>query len=94
MEVGNTWKQAELIHCPYDNTLSQFTEKVHNIAFKYDEDINRQRSLRPSSVTVYTAEILMHVFEEQIEVRECLLSFGAESVVFQIAIQKLKDQDI
>jgi len=25
---------------------------------------------------------------------ECLLSFGAESVVFQVAIQKLKDQDI
>jgi hypothetical protein len=32
--------------------------------------------------------------EEQIEVRECLLPFGAESVVFQVAIQKLKDQDI
>jgi hypothetical protein len=32
--------------------------------------------------------------QEQIEVRECLLSFGTESVVFQIAIQKLKDQDI
>jgi len=31
---------------------------------------------------------------EQIEVRECLLSFGAESFVFQVAIQKLKDQDI
>jgi hypothetical protein len=30
----------------------------------------------------------------QIEVRECLLSFGAESVVFQVAFQKLKDQDI
>jgi hypothetical protein len=30
----------------------------------------------------------------QIEVRECLLSFGAESFVFQVAIQKLKDQDI
>jgi hypothetical protein len=28
------------------------------------------------------------------EVRECLLSFGAESVVFQVANQKLKDQDI
>jgi len=26
----------------------------------------------------------------QIEVRECLLSFGAESFVFQVAIQKLK----
>jgi hypothetical protein len=32
--------------------------------------------------------------EEQIEVRECLLLFGAESFVFQVAIQKLKDQDI
>jgi hypothetical protein len=31
---------------------------------------------------------------EQIEVRECLLSIGAEPVVFQVAIQKLKDQDI
>ena len=30
----------------------------------------------------------------QIEVRECLLSFGAESFVFQFAIQKFKDQDI
>jgi hypothetical protein len=27
-------------------------------------------------------------------VKECLLSFGAESVVFQVAIQKLKEQDI
>jgi hypothetical protein len=32
--------------------------------------------------------------EEQIEVRECLLLFGAEPFVFQVAIQKLKDQDI
>jgi len=30
----------------------------------------------------------------QIEVRKCLLSFGAESFVFQVAIQKFKDQDI
>ena len=28
---------------------------------------------------------------EQIEVRKCLLSFGAESCVSQVAIQKLKD---
>jgi hypothetical protein len=28
------------------------------------------------------------------EVKECLLSFGAEYVVFQVAIQKHKDQDI
>jgi len=30
-------------------------------------------------------------FLEQIEVRECWLSFGAESFVFQFAIQKFKD---
>jgi hypothetical protein len=29
--------------------------------------------------------------EEQIEVRECLLSFSAESSVFQFATQKYKD---
>jgi len=28
------------------------------------------------------------------EVRKCLLSFGAESFVFQVAIQKFKNQDI
>ena len=32
--------------------------------------------------------------EEQIEVRKCMLSFGAESFVFQVDIQKFKDQDI
>ena len=32
--------------------------------------------------------------QEQIEVRECLLSFGEESFVFLFAIQKFKDQDI
>jgi hypothetical protein len=31
---------------------------------------------------------------EQIEVRKCLLSFGAESFVFQVSIQKFKDQDM
>jgi hypothetical protein len=39
-------------------------------------------------------QILLFSSEEQIEVRECLLSFGAESFVFQVVIQKLNDQDI
>jgi hypothetical protein len=30
----------------------------------------------------------------QIEVRECLLSFGAELFVFQFAIQRIKNSDI
>jgi len=32
--------------------------------------------------------------KEQIEARKRLLSFGAEPFVFQVAIQKFKDQDI
>jgi len=32
--------------------------------------------------------------KEQNEVRKCLLSFGEESFVFQLAIQKFKDLDI
>jgi hypothetical protein len=39
-------------------------------------------------------DIFRLAFLSSIEVRECLLLFGAESFVFQIAIQKLKDQDI
>jgi len=32
--------------------------------------------------------------KEQIQVRKCLLLFGAESFVFQVPIQKFKGQDI
>jgi hypothetical protein len=39
----------------------------------------------------WRTKILFRRNEEQIEVRECLLSFGAESFVFQFAIQKVKD---
>ena len=40
-------------------------------------------------------EVNLTIYEmEQIEVRKCLLSFGAKSIVFQFAIQNFKDQDI
>ena len=32
-----------------------------------------------------------YISSHVIEVRKCLLSFGAESFVFQVAIQKFKD---
>jgi len=38
--------------------------------------------------------LLNIVFHGEIEGRECLLLFSAESFVFQFAIQKVKDQDI
>jgi hypothetical protein len=36
----------------------------------------------------------MSLLQEQIEVGECLLLFGAKSFIFQFAIQKVKDQVI
>ena len=39
-------------------------------------------------------EIKSRLKLEEIEVRECLLPFGAEPFVFQFTIQKFKDQDI
>jgi len=35
--------------------------------------------------------LIIHISEDD---QQCLLSFGAESFVFQVAIQKFKDQDI
>jgi hypothetical protein len=39
----------------------------------------------------WRTKILFRRNEEQIEVKECLLSFGAEFLVFQFAVQKFKD---
>ena len=44
--------------------------------------------------TTLTKKILFRNKLRQIEVGECLLLFGAESFIFQFAIQKVKDQDI
>jgi len=37
------------------------------------------------------SRVIVLGFTSVFEVRECLLSFGAESFVFQFAIQKYKD---
>jgi len=40
---------------------------------------------------LFLQELIFTTSVERIEVRKCLLSFDAESFVFQIAIQKFKD---
>jgi len=40
------------------------------------------------------SRIYMAIVSLEIEVRKSLLPFGEESFVFQVAIQKCKDQDI
>jgi hypothetical protein len=44
--------------------------------------------------TTRTNRNSIHEEREQIEVGECLLSFGAESFVFQVSNQKHKDEGI
>ena len=39
----------------------------------------------------HLAQLMSSDFNSRFEVRKCLLSFGAESFVFQVAIQKFKD---
>jgi hypothetical protein len=47
---------------------------------------------RNLGTTLTNQNSVQEEIKEQIEVRECLLSFGAESFVFQFAIhQKYKD---
>ncbi len=41
--------------------------------------------------TLTNQNYIQEEIKQQFEVRECLLSFGTESFVFQFAIQKFKD---
>ena len=62
-----------------------------NIGEVYQGELNWISNIWMSGFS-YTSLYL--TLEEQIEVRKCLLSFGAESSVLQVAIQEFKDQDI
>jgi hypothetical protein len=55
--------------------------------------VNPQADVPPfSASTVH--DCVLRIFAVTIVFRECLLLFGAESFVFQFAIQKAKDQEI
>jgi len=69
-----------------DNSTLESVEE-----FKY---LGTTLKLKLNSVVLVRTRILLRKKLEQIEVRKCLLSFGAESFVFQVAIQKFKDQII
>jgi len=45
-------------------------------------------------ITLTNQKSIPEEIKSRLRVRKCLLSFGAEPSVFQLAIQKFKDQDI
>ena len=56
--------------------------------------LERVEELKYLGTTLTNQNFIQDRNQEPTVVRECLLSFGAESFVFQFAIQKFKDQDI
>ena len=68
-----------------------------------DQNAGRSHSMKTDNSSVERAEVLkllktltnqnsiLEEFKSRFEVRECMLSFGAESLIFQFAIQKFKD---
>ena len=75
--------------------LSRDQNARRNHSTKIDNSsVERVEEFKYLGTTLTNKKFYSGTNEEQIEVRECLLSFGAESFVFQFAIQKFKDQDI
>ena len=56
--------------------------------------IERVEEFKYLGTTLTNQNSIQEEIKWDIEVRECLLLFGAESFVFQFAIQNSKDQDI
>ena len=79
-------------------------DKTKYIVMSRDQNAGRSHNMKIDNSSIERVEEFKYlgttltnqnsVQEEQIEVGECLLLLGAESFIFQFAIQKVKDQDI
>jgi hypothetical protein len=59
-----------------------------------NSSIERVEEFKYLGKTLTDQNSIQEEIKSRLKLGKCLLSFGAESVVFQVAIQKLKDQDI
>jgi hypothetical protein len=83
------------------SALEVSADKTKYMTMSRDQNAGRNHSVRTDNSTFAREEEFKYlgttltnqnsIPEEQIEVRKCLLSFGAESFVFQVGIQKFKD---
>jgi hypothetical protein len=75
--------------------LEVIADKTKHTVMSRDQDAGRSHSVKINNNSFENLEEFKYFYSqrnfEQIEGRECLLSFGAESFVFQFAIHKFKD---
>jgi hypothetical protein len=81
--------------------LEANADKTKYMVMSRDRNAGRCHSVKINNSSIervkefkYMGTMLTDQNSVQEEIRECLLSFGEESVVFQVAFQTLKDQDI
>jgi len=82
--------------------LEVSADKTKCMVMSRDQNAGRIQSVRIDRVeefeylgtTLTNQNSIVEEIKSRFEVRKCLLSFGAEPFVFQVAIQKFKDQDI
>ena len=83
--------------------LCRITVENKYMIMSRDQNTGRSHSMKIDNRSIERVEEFKYLgtaltnknsIQEEIEGRECLLLFSAESFVFQFAIQKVKDQDI
>jgi len=67
--------------------------RIHSVRTD-DSTVERVEEFKYLGTTLTNQNSIAEEIKSRCEVSKCLLSFGAESFVFQVAIQKFKDQDI
>ena len=103
--VNGIKKNAKaLVMASKETGLEVNADKTDCMVMSGDQNAGRNHSIKIDNSSLARVEEFKHFgttltnqnsiqeeIKEQIEVRECLLSFGAESFVFRFAIQKFTD---
>ena len=83
--------------------LEVYADKPKYMIMSRDQNAGRSDGMKTDNSSIERVEEFKYLgtkltnknsIQEEIKSRSCLLLFGAESFLFQFAIQKFKDQDI
>jgi hypothetical protein len=77
-----------------DKTKDMVMSRNKNAGGSHNKKIDNRSFERMEQFKYFTITLMNQNSIQQFEVRECLLSFGAESFDFQFAAQKYKVEDI